>query len=262
MTAWFRVMTYNVRYDNPDDGAHAWPNRRRSVAGTIRFRDPALIGLQEPLDHQLDDLRADLPGFAWVGRPRVDGDAEGEYTPIGYRTDRFTLKAHDTFWLSETPDDAGSLGWDARHPRIVTWARLEEATTGRTFVHANTHFSHDGREARRESARLALDRVAEVADGAPIVLTGDFNCAVGDPAYETLAGGPLDNAIDRSQHPHHGPETTVSDFERLVPSRKIDHVFVSPSIDVRQHGVCTDLRSETAYPSDHLPVVAECRLPE
>ncbi|AWB27349.1 endonuclease/exonuclease/phosphatase family protein [Halococcoides cellulosivorans] len=262
MTAWFRVMTYNVRYDNPDDGAHAWPNRRRSVAGTLRFHDPALIGLQEPLDHQLDDLKDDLSGFAWVGRPRVDGDRDGEYTPIGYRTDRFTLKDHDTFWLSETPEEAGSLGWDARHPRIVTWARLEEARTGTTFLHANTHFSHDGRKARMESARLALDRLDDLADGAPVVLTGDFNAAVDDPTYDALLDGPLDNAIDRSRHPHHGPKTSVSDFERLVPSRKIDHVFVTEDVDVRQHGVCADLRSETAYPSDHLPVVADCRVPE
>jgi endonuclease/exonuclease/phosphatase family metal-dependent hydrolase len=265
MSEWFRVMTYNVRYDNPDDGEHAWPNRRDAVASTIRFHGPQLLGLQEPLDHQIDDLRAQLPGFEWVGRPRVDGESEGEYAPIGYRTDRFTLKDTETFWLSETPEDVGSLGWDARHPRITTWARFEEPASGREFVHANTHFSHDGPKARIESARLLLERLTDLTTDEPVFVTGDFNCVTGEKPYEILvadreAHPTLTNATETSTYPYHGPMTSVTDFENRVPNRKIDHIFTTDAVDVRQHGTCNDIYAEDRYPSDHLPVLADVRL--
>ena len=263
MTEWLRVMTYNVRYDNPDDGDHRWEHRREAVANTIRFRGPDVLGLQEPLAHQLDFLRDQLSAFEFVGAPRIDGDAEGEYSPIAYRSERFECLDTDTFWLSPDPDEVGSVGWDARYPRIVTWARLRDRETDSVFVHANTHFSHDGAQARPESAVVVRERLDAITEpDEPIVLTGDFNAVEGEPGYEPLvdpAAGErtLENAIDRSTYGHHGPKTSVTDFEYLVPNRKIDHVFVSPEVDVRQHGVCTDLRTDDAYPSDHFPVLAE-----
>ncbi|QSG12781.1 Metal-dependent hydrolase [Halapricum desulfuricans] len=265
MTAWFRVMTYNVRYDNPDDGEHRWSNRREGVADTIRFREPSLLGLQEPLEHQLSYLREQLPGYEWAGDPRVDGDSEGEYSPVAFDGRRFDLVETDTFWLSETPERAGSLGWDARHPRIVTWVRLRDRDTGAVFVHANTHFSHDGPQARRHSARLLRERLDELTDDEPVIVTGDFNCIAGESPHETIVDPDagrraLSNAIDRSEHGHYGPETSVTDFEHLVPNRKIDHVFVTDDVEVRQHGVCTDLFAAERYPSDHFPVLAQVRL--
>lgn len=263
MTEWLRVMTYNVRYDNPDDGEHRWPHRREAVADTIRFRGPDLLGLQEPLVNQLDFLQERLPAFEFVGRARTDGEKEGEFVPIGYRPARFDCLETDTFWLSPTPDEPGSVGWDARYPRIVTWARLRDRHSETVFVHANTHFDHDGPEARVESAALIRQRLDAITDpDEPVLLTGDFNCIEGEPAYGPLVDGSagertLDNAIDRSEHGHYGPETSVTDFEYLVPNRKIDHLFVTPGVDVRQHGVCTDLRTAEAYPSDHFPVLAE-----
>jgi len=265
MTAWFRVMTYNVRYDNPEDGDHRWEYRREGVVDTIRFREPALLGLQEPLSNQLAYLQRHLPSYEWVGDPRVDGDGDGEFSPIGFDKQRFALEATDTFWLSKTPETPGTIGWDARHPRIVTWARLRDRRSDTVFVHANTHFSHDGPQARQESARLLREQLDEVTDDEPLIVTGDFNCTAGEPAHETIidpgAGRrQLDNALERSEHGHYGPETSVTDFEHLVPNRKIDHVFVTDDIEVRQHGVCTDLYAEDRYPSDHFPVLAQVRL--
>jgi endonuclease/exonuclease/phosphatase family metal-dependent hydrolase len=262
MSDWLRAMSYNVRYDTTEDGEHAWEHRRDRVASTIRFHAPDVIGLQEPLAHQLEDVAERVPGFEWVGVGRADGASEGEFSPIGYRTDRLECEMTETFWLSETPEQPGSVGWDASHPRIVTWARLRDRQTGTRSLQANTHFSHAGPTARRESARLVGARLDEIADGDPIVLTGDFNAVVGDPAHEMLARGEasassLSNAMDRSPQPHHGPRTSRTDFETLLPDRKIDHVFISDDVAVGLHGVCTDFDDDGAFPSDHLPVLVE-----
>lgn len=265
MTAWFRVMTYNIRYDNSEDGEHRWEYRREAVADTIRFREPALLGLQEPLANQFEYLRRHLPDYQWVGRSRIDGEGEGEYSPIGFDEKRFALEETDTFWLSETPEEPGSLGWDARHPRIVTWARLRDRRSDTVLLHANTHFSHDGPKARRRSAHLLRERIDAITDDEPVIVTGDFNCVAGEQPHETIVDHEvgertLYNAAGMSEHGHHGPETSVTDFEHLVPNRKIDHVFVTDDIEVRQHGVCTDLYAEDRYPSDHFPVLAQLRI--
>lgn len=261
MTAWLRAMTYNVRYDNPEDGEHRWANRREAVTSTIRFHAPDIVGLQEPLDHQLADVADRLPDFEWLGCGRIDGESEGEHTPIGYRTDRIECADSDTFWLSETPDEPGTVGWDARHPRIVTWARLRDRRTDASLLFANTHFSHDGPRARRKSAHLLLDRLTDLREDELVILTGDFNCVAGEEPYEILTDDDhtldLAGERDRSSESAHGPPTSVTDFENLVPNRKIDHVFTTPDVTVGHHGVCSDIYDDGRFPSDHLPVLAE-----
>ena len=158
-----RVMTFNIRFDNPGDGPDAWPHRKDLAASMIRFHRAGLIGVQEALKHQLDDLTARLPGYAWVGVGRADGREAGEYSAILYRTDRFELMDDGTFWLSETPEVPGSKSWDAAIERIVTWAQFRDRETGKTFFHFNTHFDHVGQVARAESAKLILQRIAAQA---------------------------------------------------------------------------------------------------
>jgi endonuclease/exonuclease/phosphatase family metal-dependent hydrolase len=150
---YLRVMTFNIRYDEPRDKENAWPNRKELVASMIRFHHADLVGLQEALKRQLDDLEKLLPEYAWVGVGRGDGKTEGEYSAILYRKIRFTYLASSTFWLSETPDVA-SMGWDAAYPRIVTWVKLKDNRTSKTFFHFNTHFDNRGVLAREESSKL------------------------------------------------------------------------------------------------------------
>ena len=256
-----RVMTFNVRLDTADDGGDAWPHRRELVAETIRYHAPDVVGLQEPFAHQLDFIDDALPGYDWVGRSRGVGEEEGEHTPIGFRSTRFSLDETDTFWLSETPDEEGSVGWDGSHPRVATWARLDDATADRPLVHLNTHLDNVGERARREGAALVGDRLVDLAPGATPVLTGDFNCLAGDPPHARLDG--LDLGDGRRLEPtaetathYHGPTTSRTDFHDLDPGRKIDHVFVPTDRSVTTHVVLTD-RDDERYPSDHLPVVAD-----
>lgn len=254
-TASLNVMSFNIRFNNPDDGEHAWPHRKDRVAGLVRFHEADVVGMQEALPGQIRDLEARLPGYAWVGVGRDDGAEGGEFSPIFYRTDRLELLDHDTFWLSETPDEPGSVGWDAALPRIVTWARFRDRATDRTFVHFNTHFDHRGEAARLESARLLVRQVEAIAGEAPVVVTGDFNATPDEPPYARLADA-FEDAYTAVEAPY-GPAGTFSTFEvGNEADRRIDYIFSANGVTVHRFGTLTD-QWHGHYPSDHLPVLAE-----
>jgi len=259
MSETLRVASYNVRVA-VDDGLDAWEQRVDDVASTIRFHDPDLIGLQEPRGHQLEDLRERLPTYEWLGVGRRGGE-EGEFSPVGYRPRRFDLEDSKTFWLSETPGEVGSVGWDAELPRIATWGRFRDRETDKHLIHANTHFDHVGGRAREESASLLADHLPTVtSDHEAIVLTGDFNCEPNSAPYERLVDNDnidLRDARKHAEHGHHGPEHTVTGFEDPQTGRRIDYVFVTPDVNIAQYATCVDLRSTGRVPSDHLPVVAD-----
>jgi endonuclease/exonuclease/phosphatase family metal-dependent hydrolase len=262
--AGLRALTYNVRRDVADDEPYDWAGRRDAVASTVRFHRPDVVGLQEPLAGQYDDLRDALGAYEWVGQSRGAGEREEEFCPVGYRRDRFERLAGGTFWLSETPEEPGSVGWDASWPRIVTWVRLRDRRADETLTYLNTHLDHEGERARRRAARLIRDRLADLRDGGPVVLGGDFNCTDDGEPYRILAGegdheSPLVDARDASPHPPHGPDTTRTDFESLVLDRHIDHVFVD-GLDVAGYGVAADQVGDGWYPSDHMPVVVDLAL--
>lgn len=263
------VMSYNIRYDNPDEGAHAWRNRRDNVASVIRFHGPDIVGLQEALHDQLDDLRERLPEYEWLSTGRSHIESAGEYCAIGYKRERFNLEAEGTMWLSETPSEAGSVGWDAQLPRLVRHARLREEKSDVEFYLFNTHFDHYGETARLESAKLLLDRIDDLAANEPVIVTGDLNCRSSSAPYEYLtgrdkrsAGRSLRDAHHIARHDHHGPGATTTDFRNIVPDKKIDYVFITTDIEPILHGVCADTYENGLYPSDHLPVLVELSLPE
>lgn len=257
-----RVMTFNVRYDNPGDGINAWPNRRDWVASLIRFHGVDVVGVQEALAPMLSDLEARLPGFARVGVGRADGRWAGEFSAILYRRDRLTLVDSGTFWLSPTPRVAGSKGWDAAIERVATWAQFRDQRTGCRFLHLNTHFDHIGDVARQESARLIRRQLAVLANGLPLIVTGDLNSDPMSGAYRVLtrdtmpgASAPLHDAFDVSRAGHYGPTSTWTAFRAIEAGRRIDYVLVSSSVAVQTHGILPD-SWDGRFPSDHLPVLA------
>jgi endonuclease/exonuclease/phosphatase family metal-dependent hydrolase len=257
-----RVMTFNIRYDNPGDGVSAWPNRKDWVASLVRFHGADVVGVQEALAHMLTDLDARLPGFARVGVGRTDGRTKGEFSAILYNTGRLALLDSGTFWLSPTPQVVGSKGWDAAIERVATWARFRDRVTGCSHLHLNTHFDHMGEQARQESARLIRRRLAELAGDLPIVVTGDLNAVPSSVAYRTLtrdtiagAVAPLADAFVVSRSGHYGPTSSWTAFRAIEPGRRIDFVLVSAPVTVLSHGILPDFW-DGRFPSDHLPVLA------
>lgn len=251
-----RVMTFNIRYNTPSDSADAWPHRKDMAASMIRLHGADVVGLQEALKGQIEDLQDRLPDFAWFGVGRADGKEAGEFSPIFYREDRLDLLDHDTFWLSTTPSEPGSKSWDAAIERIATWGIFRDRATGEEVFVLNTHFDHVGEEARLESARLIVDRLAALAGDRPVVVMGDFNATPGSAPYEAMTAGMLRDAMHASEHPHHGPTSTWTGFREIVPDRRIDYVFVNDGFRVVQHAILSD-QWDGRFPSDHLPVLAE-----
>ena len=238
----FSVATYNIRQANHRDSVQGdgWGDRLPHVAGLIRFHGFDIFGTQEGFKHQLDSLQAHLPGYAYIGVGRDDGKAEGEHSAIFYRTDLFDLVDHGDFWLSETPDQPGRLGWDAVCPRICTWGKFRYRPTGQEFLFFNLHMDHVGKRARVESAALVQQKMKEFGSDLPTFLTGDFNVDQSHQSYERLNSGRLRDAYTVSEFVY-APNGTFNSYrsDNFTRSR-IDHVFVSPEVEVMKYGVLTD----------------------
>ncbi|MPR34930.1 endonuclease/exonuclease/phosphatase family protein [Salmonirosea aquatica] len=249
------VATYNLRYNTPNDGVNAWPNRKEMVKSLIQFHEFDLFGTQEALRGQLDDV-AELKEFAFLGKGRDDGKQAGEHSAIFYRKDRFKVLDSGDFWLSETPDVPGK-GWDAVCcNRICSWAKFQDLKTKKQFYLFSVHFDHQGVKARQESGKLMVKKIKEIAKSTPAICVGDFNSTPETEqikAMQTL----LQDAHNVTKQPPYGPEGTFNSFKFDAPmNNRIDYIFVSKDFDVLKYGVLTDAK-EQRYPSDHQPVIAK-----
>ena len=256
------VMSFNIRYNNPNDGIFSWDHRKDMVSWTIQTYKPDVLGVQEALKGQLADLASSLPAYNWVGQGRDDGNDKGEYVPVFYRKDRFSLLEEGHFWLSETPDEPGSMGWDAACTRMVSWVKLKEINSGYSFYFFNTHFDHMGEEARQQSAQLLSDSIRLIASLKPVIITGDFNCAEGSDAFKIMTRL-FDDSRDIADRTIEPLPTTYLGFPaNLEETNIIDHIFLSPHFIVREYEIAAE-NSGGYFPSDHLPVWArlELRMP-
>ncbi len=267
-----RVMTYNIRYNNPNDGVNIWDNRKDHVAEMIGEKyQPDIVGLQEALKEQIADLQERLPEYTWFGVGRDNGWDKGEFMAIFYRKDRLELLQHNTFWLSETPEIPGVKSWNAACNRIVTWAKFKDVATGNIFYHFNTHFDHISQPAKLESAKLVWSRIKSISGDAPAFLTGDFNIFESNEAYAILTGktkteqgsSDLLDAHYISKTGHKGPTASFTKkgwTEINEPGSKIDYIFVRNGFIVLSHQIADD-KYDGRFPSDHLPIVVELAFP-
>ena len=259
-----KVMTFNIRYNNPADSINAWPKRASIVYSFLKNEKPDLIGMQEVLTRQYEYLDSVLTDYTSICIGRTDGARAGEMNPVFFRKDRFELIRTKTFWLSETPDVEGSQSWGAGLPRIVTWSELSEKTTHEHFYFFNTHFAHDSDSARMMSAGLLLDKVDSIAAGFPFVITGDFNMLISARGYEILTSPyesvPLfSDAYAVSERRPTGPAYTFNGFSENTSSGRIDYIFVRNGMKVLEHR--TFIKKEHGiYISDHWPVMATVSL--
>jgi endonuclease/exonuclease/phosphatase family metal-dependent hydrolase len=250
---YINVMSYNIRYNNAEDGADAWPNRKDNVKALVRFHDADILCVQEALALQADQL-LENSNYAMEGVGRTDGKRDGEFAAIYYDKTRFTKKDGGNFWLSETPD-VPSKGWDAAIVRICTWVKLHDKWNKKDFIVFNTHYDHIGVQARIESAKLIKKKIMEIAPTLPVILTGDLNVTPETEAIATIKTF-LTDTKEGTIEPAYGPEGTFNAFKFDSPLKeKIDYIFINKGFNVQKFGVLTDSKN-LRYPSDHLPIIA------
>lgn len=255
-----KVMTFNIRYDNPHDSINAWPYRAEQVCEFIKDEDPDIFGMQEVLSHQFAYLDSALSDYTSQGVGRDDGLKGGEMNPVFFRKDKFDLVRTITFWLSDTPDFPGSKAWGASLPRIVTWMELVDKDTHDHFFFFNTHFAHDSDSARIRSSEVLLNEVAEIAQGFPFIITGDFNMLPDSRGYDILTGPDesvslLKDTYFISEEKPTGPAYTFNGFSDKPGAGRIDYIFVKNGMKVLEH-ITVAHKDGDVFISDHWPVFA------
>jgi endonuclease/exonuclease/phosphatase family metal-dependent hydrolase len=253
-----KLITYNIKYDNPNATENAWDKRKDIITSQITFYEPGVFGIQEGLDHQVKYLDNQLESYRYVGVGRDDGKTKGEYSAVYYNQNAFTELNNGTFWLSGTPAKP-SVGWDAALERICTWVLLEHKESGKKLRVFNTHFDHRGENARANSARLILRKMDEISkSGETVALMGDLN-ALPDQEPIKVIDAKLKDAKLITQTAPFGPEGTYNGFDYDEPAkRRIDYIFVKDT-EVLKYGVLSD-PIDLHFPSDHFPVFAEILL--
>lgn len=215
---------------------------------------PDTVGFQEASPSWMTTLKNGLSGdYAWVGVGR-DGGNNGEYNPIFYKKDKFTLIESGTRWLSDTPAVVSKYSESSLN-RIYTYALLERKADGLRILVVNTHFDHTSAEARNKQAAV-LKAYLEKNTKYPVILTGDFNTTEDSSAFNTVtSAGVVDSKrIALSSQ----SSATFTNFGSA--NKVIDFIFVDPvSTSVSSYRVCSEM-IDGNWPSDHHPVLITYRI--
>ena len=255
-----QVMTFNLRYASTNP-PNAWPVRRPVMRECLRQSRPDIMGTQEGLYGQIQDLASDLPDYEWIGTGR-EGGSRGEFAAVFFRRTRFEPMAYDHFWLSDIPNLIGSASWGNKVVRMATLVRLRDRKTGIQFNVINVHMDHQSQKARERSSQLLRERIAAMKDALPILLIGDFNAEPPtNKAYQILVEGDflkdlwLGSPVKRNDgvetfHDFKGPSAGVY---------RIDWILGRGNWKPLIAEVITFSRGRQ-YPSDHFPVMVKMRL--
>lgn len=260
-----RLMSFNIRYGTADDGENVWENRKGLVFDVICGYKGDVVGLQEALRFQIDEIRRALPEYGEVGAGREDGKKEGEYCCILYRKDRFKAAEEGTFWFSNSPWVPGSIHWGNECTRICTWVRLIDKETGEGFYVYNVHLDHVSQPSREKSAELLAKKVDRREHDEPFFVMGDFNAAEDNKAIHYLRGwGETTSPVVmvdtyRIVHPFEKEAGTFHGFRGGRDSEKIDYIFTDIKTKVLEAEIVRT-HEGGRYPSDHFPVTAEVDL--
>jgi endonuclease/exonuclease/phosphatase family metal-dependent hydrolase len=252
-----KVISYNVRYNNPNDGKDIWENRRSTIVNFIKNENPDFLGLQEVNHAQLLFLNSNLSNYSFVGVGRDDGKTKGEYSPIFYNNNLFDLIKSDTFWLSSTPDKI-SVGWDASMERICTYAVFKSKTNKKNIWLFNTHFDHIGIEAREKSADLIISVINKLTEPEDyVVLTGDFNLLDDSKPIMNLQSN--FNDTNKNLEKTDKSYGTFNNFKlNFVSKSRIDYVFEKNFKLINSRHIIVKT-PEGRWASDHHPILAKLK---
>jgi endonuclease/exonuclease/phosphatase family metal-dependent hydrolase len=255
-----RVMTYNLRYLNSTDPSpHTWAERVPTIKKLIQKEQPDIIGTQEAVYQQIQDLKDQLPEYNWIGLGR-EGGSKGEYSAIFYNENKYTPLEYDHYWLSDTPNVIGSKSWGNQIPRMVTWAKFLDKRSNQQFYVVNTHFDHQSPEAREKSAALILEKTKAFNPDLPVILTGDFNAGPTSLPHQTLTkDGEFSDLWDTAQTRVNEDLGTFNGFNDPTgqgPERRIDWILAKGNILAKTIEI-VNYQKNGQFPSDHYPVMTD-----
>lgn len=253
----YHVLSYNIRYDNPADGADGWAMRKADMSRFLFEKKYDVIAVQEALHDQVNFLAKQNSDYDYYGVGREDGKEKGEYCPIFYNKKKFELLSANTYWLSTTPDKPGK-GWDAACERVVSVIHLRDKKSTKDFVVMNTHWDHEGELARGGSARLITDLVKEERKkGNVVLLMGDFNALPTDGVFNSLKFVMTDSCPkDQLSQP------TFNAFKEVVEGNQhIDYIWCSKNDwFFSKYEILHPTTTAGRQLSDHFPVYLAVRL--
>jgi endonuclease/exonuclease/phosphatase family metal-dependent hydrolase len=249
------------------NGAEPIHGRRLRVLAVIRRNNPDLLGVQESIALQTNDLVGELSDYEYFGVGRDNGNQRGEQNGIFYRADRFTRSDGGHFWLSDSPDVPGTTfasSFDSGNPRMVTWVVLNDMLTGAPMIVMNTYWSLSS-SARNKSAELIRERLTEVAGHLPIIIMGDLNTSESSAAFGTLSGGTNPDdllLVDayRQVHEASNQERTFHGYNGGTSGSRIDHILYSEDDFIAIDATIDRTTYDGLYTSDHYPVTATLRM--
>eukprot|EP00727_Mastigamoeba_balamuthi_P006590 m51a1_g2551 hypothetical protein (570) ;mRNA; r:314513-316727 len=263
-----KLVTFNVRYPaDYDPEEDLWANRRADFCAEVTALRPDVFAMQEVYIWPLWYIQQHVAGgaFSWTGKGRDDGVHAGEHSVIFFNHTKFELMDGDTLWLSGTPVLPSKFPNEDRwNNRVATWARLRERATGVQFFVLTAHWGWgDGFDVA--ATRLILKEARTYSGSLPVIVMGDFNNDVRGAWYPLMTGD-AKLALRDAMYACEGPRCFRSNCTQVREWRsdlycnstlgdtRIDHAFVSESVNVTYYEVRRDVRPNNHTFSDHFPV--------
>ncbi len=252
-----KAATYNVRYDAAADATNgdSWTERKGAVAKLILDHDFDIVGTQEANDMQMPELAELLPEYDYIYHPYGNTQRYGHNCITFFKRDKYELLDKGTFWYSPTPD-VESVGWDATDYRLCNWGKFRDKATGREFFYFNSHLYWRLEEARAKSGAVLVEKIKEIAGEKPVIAVGDYNSRPETPQVKDILSLMNDAYAISETTPAGSFDTDLGGGNFVGPANgRIDFIFVSKGIRVKDYTVVEDKRANGHYPSDHLPIV-------
>lgn len=247
------IITSNIRYANPADGAHDWPHRLPHLINFYKDTHPDILGTQEGRQPQLKELDEGLPELQLVDSHREWIDVR-MYPCLFINPKTIKVIRSGDIWLSETPYVNGSNSFSSSFPRLCTWAEIEVIENSMKMLVVNTHLDHVLSETRVHQIRVLIEEVKKISS-LPLVIMGDFN----EPPLTNLKTT-LMNAFDLKDpwvEKNYPEETSHHGFSGSAsrPGERIDWILIPKSFECLK--LYLEKRSfNNIYPSDHYPLLA------
>jgi endonuclease/exonuclease/phosphatase family metal-dependent hydrolase len=253
------VMSFNVAVDNRQ-AVNGWDDRKKAVIKMLTETKPMVIGFQEAQAHEITDMTAAHPEYAWYGIGRDTGKvpptttnySAEETMAVFWIRDSLQVMDKGTFWLSETPDKLGK-GWDAAYARTLTWVHFMHKGSKMKFFVFNTHLDNKGKTARSESMKLIAQKMDELnPEGLPAFLMADFNTVASDAIFAPIKGK-MKSTRDVAQTSDRN-KFTFNGYN--APKSQIDHIFFSGDQLTPLTFKVLDGDYGNKWISDHYPIMA------